>query len=698
MILLKNICKTYKSKYVSVPALRDVNLTFPQKGMVFVVGKSGCGKTTLLNVMGGLDKFDSGELICNGVSTKQYKDKDWDMYRNSYIGFVFQENNLLNEYNVYENVRLAINLQGAKNEAETVLNALKYVGLEGYEKRRINELSGGQKQRITIARAIAKKSKMLLADEPTGSLDEKTGKEIFDLLKKLSQTQLVVIVTHDIASAKLYGDMLIEMSDGYVTEVTELNKTTTDNVCEVEKARTGKLRFGTCLSLATKAYKRTPFRLIILVLLSMFGFSLMTGALKFSLWQPYDLQNQVLQHEEKAIVALTPTTIKVAEGWYRDEERFFDASELDKFKSLYPNVDVVNVGENDESYGGMRMYGQFDDRQRIYFNPSIMGKTCMEEDDLKKFGIELLAGDYPSQDWGEYDVAISEYFFEMYSVLNFNDGDNYGEKEVKINLYEDIIGRKIYSDIYGNRKYTIRAVLNTHFDKEEYAFVKDYALGKSEDYSVDWASAFSSYSQKGFHNLLFMSPKYKLNTKTLYVAIPYNEAAFAKDDFVKGVFDNEEYYFCGYYSRILIYQASQSGRFGNIMVVIACVAITFAVVLFANFISVSIVDKMRQIGILRALGVTKGSVAAIFILQNVIIAAFVFILSSITVQYGIMPLLLIMGTTYTFPFPWYTMKAVDFVILFGFVVATAVLASVLPLVKLAKKSPCEIISASTNIK
>ena len=687
MIELINVNKTYLSKHTSVKALQEISLILPNKGFVFIVGKSGCGKTTLLNILGGLDRFDSGDFRCNGESAKEYRDADWDEYRNSFVGFVFQENNLLDEYNVYENVRLAIDLQGAKNESEIILNSLKYVGLDGFQNRKINELSGGQKQRVAIARAIAKKSKVLLADEPTGSLDEGTGKDIFSLLKTLAEAQLVVVVTHDLASARMYGDMLIEMSDGRIVETANLREVNDEDAGQqvvFEKRKKGRLKFRTSLALATKSFKRTPVRLVVLVLLSMFGFSLMTGALKFSFWQPYDLENQVLAMNGKAVVALTPKTIKVGEGFAHDEERFFNATELTRFKTAYSNLKIFNVEKYVEPYGNIQMSSQLTQQQRTYYDDQFKGKISLDTSELALFGIELLAGEPLSSNWDQFDIAISEYFFEMYRMANYMET---GLGEIEITTYEDLLGKKICDD-----KYTIRAILNTHFDKEKYSLVKEYALGQSEGFSEISIREFTEYSKIGFHNLMFMKPGYAFAVESQYVVIPYDEVAFLESKLVRTILDSDDYCFTDYYSKILKIQAGQSAGFGNIMIVIALVAIAFAVILFANFISVSITDKMRQIGILRALGTTRKGVAAIFILQNIIIALVVFVFSSILVHFAFMPLLIRMSTAYTFPFPWYAMKVIDYFILLGLVVVTAVTASLLPLIKLAKKTPREIIA------
>lgn len=184
MIKLENVTKTYKmSKDNNVYALNNVSLNLPNKGLVFITGVSGSGKSTLLNVLGLLDKPNSGDIYIEGKNTKSFKTKQIDYYRNTYVGFIFQEYNLLSNLNVSKNVELALNLQHKKKAKVEVKEVLERVGLNGLEKRKINELSGGQKQRVAIARAIIKNPHIILADEPTGNLDTENSKQIFSLLK-----------------------------------------------------------------------------------------------------------------------------------------------------------------------------------------------------------------------------------------------------------------------------------------------------------------------------------------------------------------------------------------------------------------------------------------------------------------------------------------------------------------------------------
>ena len=219
MLEIRNVSKVYRSKTgEEVRALDNVSISFPESGMVFILGKSGSGKSTLLNVMGGLDSYDSGEFVIKGKSSNDFVGSDFDAYRNTFIGFIFQEYNVLDDFTVGANIGLALELQGKKATDEAINSILAQVDLLNYAKRKPNELSGGQKQRVAIARALVKDPQIIMADEPTGALDSNTGKQIFDTLKELSKEKLVLIVSHDRDFAERYADRIIEMADGHVIE------------------------------------------------------------------------------------------------------------------------------------------------------------------------------------------------------------------------------------------------------------------------------------------------------------------------------------------------------------------------------------------------------------------------------------------------------------------------------------------------
>ena len=225
-----HLTKIYKTKGgADVRALDDVSIQFPETGMVFLLGKSGSGKSTLLNVCGGLDSPTLGAISVKGRTSTAFTQSDFDSYRNTFVGFIFQEYNILNEFTVEDNIALALELQGKPKDKKRIAEILEQVDLAGYGKRKPNTLSGGQKQRIAIARALVKSPEIIMADEPTGALDSETGKQVFDTLKKLSKDKLVIVVSHDRDFAETYGDRIIELKDGKViSDVTKTHEESQD--------------------------------------------------------------------------------------------------------------------------------------------------------------------------------------------------------------------------------------------------------------------------------------------------------------------------------------------------------------------------------------------------------------------------------------------------------------------------------------
>ncbi len=218
MIKITDIVKDYTAGDSVVHALKGISLTFRENEFVSILGPSGCGKTTLLNVLGGLDRYTSGEIEINGKSTKLFRDKDWDAYRNHYIGFIFQSYNLIPHLSVLENVEIALTIAGLdrKTKREKAKEALSRVGLGEQLNKKPNQLSGGQMQRVAIARAIVNNPKIILADEPTGALDSKTSKQIMELLKEIAGDHLIIMVTHNAELAKKYSTRIIKLLDGEV--------------------------------------------------------------------------------------------------------------------------------------------------------------------------------------------------------------------------------------------------------------------------------------------------------------------------------------------------------------------------------------------------------------------------------------------------------------------------------------------------
>lgn len=243
MLQLKNITKNYLSGDNEVQALKGIDIEFRENEFVSILGQSGCGKTTLLNIIGGLDRYTSGDLIINGKSTKEFKDKDWDTYRNHSVGFVFQSYNLIPHQTVLANVELALTISGVgKSERKKrAIEALQKVGLGDQLNKKPNQMSGGQMQRVAIARALVNDPDILLADEPTGALDSKTSVQVMEILKEISKDRLIIMVTHNPELAKKYSSRIVKLLDGKIIDDSNPYKSSEE---DVKKARNKKDKSG----------------------------------------------------------------------------------------------------------------------------------------------------------------------------------------------------------------------------------------------------------------------------------------------------------------------------------------------------------------------------------------------------------------------------------------------------------------------
>ena len=243
MLQLKNITKNYLSGDNEVQALKGIDIEFRENEFVSILGQSGCGKTTLLNIIGGLDRYTSGDLIINGKSTKEFKDKDWDTYRNHSVGFVFQSYNLIPHQTVLANVELALTISGVgkAERRKRAIEALQKVGLGDQINKKPNQMSGGQMQRVAIARALVNDPDILLADEPTGALDSKTSVQVMEILKEISKDRLIIMVTHNPELAEKYSSRIVKLLDGKIIDDSNPYKSSEE---DVKKARNKKDKSG----------------------------------------------------------------------------------------------------------------------------------------------------------------------------------------------------------------------------------------------------------------------------------------------------------------------------------------------------------------------------------------------------------------------------------------------------------------------
>ncbi len=348
MLKLNDITKIYAEKTDgAVSALKGVSISFRRSEFVSILGQSGCGKTTLLNIIGGLDRYTDGDLIIKGKSTKDFKDGDWDTYRNHSIGFVFQSYNLIPHQTILENVELSMTLGGVPKaeRRKRAKDALISVGLEEKMNKKPNELSGGQMQRVSIARALASEPDIILADEPTGALDTETSKSVMALLKEISKTKLVIMVTHNPELASEYSDRIIKMLDGKVTEDSapydgeyEVNEESTQKEVTYKK-KNSSMNFLTALRLSGKNLISKYTRTIITSLAASIGIIGIAVILSVSSGMQAYIDQTMLDSASFNYIAISSTTTSMSFG-EREENTLVEFPE--NTTGVIPYVPVTN--------------------------------------------------------------------------------------------------------------------------------------------------------------------------------------------------------------------------------------------------------------------------------------------------------------------------------------------------------------------
>lgn len=447
MIELNSVTKIYKSKKGNnTKALNNVSLKFGNKGMTFILGKSGSGKSTLLNIIGGLDKYDSGDMVILGKSSKDFTQADFDSYRNTYIGFVFQDFNILEDYNVYENIVLALQLQQKEINKEEIDNLLTKLELSELKHRKVNELSGGQKQRVAIARALIKNPKIILADEPTGNLDSTTGKQVMNLLKEISKEKLVIIVSHDNESANLYGDRIIEIKDGSVVNDTLENTFESDN--ERYKIVKSKLPFKDSFKLGIGSLKHKKVKLTFTILLTICTLLFLSVVDTLSSYDVEKAHAKLLVDKKEKSILVEKYKFLVYDSYdfyNKDQIKFTLEDEKNieaKLKSQFSPIYKLQESYNYMKSGEILQIGELD-REILYTpNGAHIKMNVVVSDDFNKLISEKIIGTYPSK---SNEILISSYVADLIidggiTTYEKNDTDEFSDDYIfKPKTYEEII-------------------------------------------------------------------------------------------------------------------------------------------------------------------------------------------------------------------------------------------------------------------
>jgi len=458
MLELKNIIKDYKVADTKFRALNDINLTFQKGEFVSIIGPSGCGKTTALNIIGGLDRYSKGDLVINGTSTKEFKERDWDSYRNHSIGFVFQSYNLINHLSVLDNVELGMTLSGVSQEERKTraISVLERVGLKTQLNKRPTKLSGGEKQRVASARALVNNPDILLADEPTGALDSTTAHEILDLIREISHEKLVIMVTHEKMYAKEYSSRIVELKDGEV-----INDSLNKNIVELDdkgySPKRTAMSFLTALKLSFNNLRTKKFRTIITALASSVGIIGVGLVLSIS----NGFRDQVEQIESDQLVGL-PILIGRAEmeiGFNRAGASSYIPDEYDEDEIvLYdPNMDVH---ENVFTVDFLNHLEQLDDD--IYTNiqfeygyvPTILVNKNDEAEIIQTMDLAFSSFIVPNDQISDfYNLKAGSYPTSIYEVVLLVDDWNVVDSSIIETLGFDITETIRFSDVIGTNLY-----------------------------------------------------------------------------------------------------------------------------------------------------------------------------------------------------------------------------------------------------
>ena len=542
MLRLEKITKEYITGDNKVEALKGISLQFRKSEFVSILGQSGCGKTTLLNIIGGLDKYTTGDLVINGKSTKEFKDRDWDAYRNHSVGFVFQSYNLIPHQNILSNVELALTLSGVskKERRKRAIEALEQVGLGDQLNKKPNQLSGGQMQRVAIARALVNDPEIILADEPTGALDTKTSVQIMEILKKISKDRLIIMVTHNPDLAEKYSSRIIKILDGKITD--DSNPYSVEE--EEKEDRTSKanskvsMNFLTALSLSLNNLMTKKGRTILTSFAGSIGIigialilSLSSGMQAYINRVEEDTLSSypiTVQEETIDMASMMTSLMGETEETEHEEGKVYSknivndmlstistkiqSNNLEEFKKYLddensPIKDYINAVQY--SYNlDLNIYKEDDDKV-VQVNPSqIFAKLGMEgmsnmmlaetdvwqelldNDELLQSQYDVIAGKWP-ENYNEVVLIVDEnneiYDYTLYA-LGILDQDELEEKYQKILDGEEVEDEDVKSYTYDDLLNTkFKVLLNTdYFEKDGDIWIDnsendDYIKEKLED-------------------------------------------------------------------------------------------------------------------------------------------------------------------------------------------------------------------------
>ena len=695
MLELKNVKKSFKTGDFIQQALKGININFGDKEFVAILGSSGSGKTTLLNIIGGLDHYDSGDLIIKGKSTKKFKEKDWDSYRNNSIGFIFQSYNLIGHISVLGNIELSMTLSGvsSKEKKKRAMEVLEKVGLKEHAHKKPNQLSGGQMQRVAIARALVNNPEIILADEPTGALDSTTSVQIMELIKDIAKDKLVIMVTHNPELAEKYATRIVEVKDGLVINDTNNEKEQGNSQQEYKLKKTS-MGFVTALKLSFTNIWTKKGRTLLTAFASSIG--IIGIALILSLSNGFDIQidefqkntlsqmpiaiSQVAMNmDEESFVEMTNSSEneekEIDESKIYPQKQLEDITHTNKFTKEYVNY-IENI--NPDLIGGISYnratnlnvitknnndYKMLDSQTTFFPLPEQIKEG--REDTIIKENFELINGKMPTEKEDilllintknqlnstilkaiGYDNVDSINFDEIVGkefklILNDNLYKNNGEFYTINTNYEEmynnenavtlkicgiIRGKKDnkFAEMSGNGlTYTQKLMKYVIEKNNESAIVKaqenkDYNILTGEKFEEDSSNQGASTKDTtlaylGADTVPVMIQIYPKNFETKKEVLAY------LDKYNEGKSDDDKIIYTDYAETITTLSGGIMDAITIVLIAFSTISLIVSTIMIAIITYISVLERTKEIGILRAIGARKKDVTRVFNAETFII-------------------------------------------------------------------------------
>lgn len=678
MLTIKKIYKSYGLKDSKYSVLKDINLSFRPNEFVAILGPSGSGKTTLLNILGGLDQYDSGDLIINGKSTKKFKDKDWDSYRNKSVGFIFQSYNLISHISILSNVEMCLTLRNTSKSVarKKAIEALERVGLKDHIHKKPNQLSGGQMQRVAIARALVNNPDIILADEPTGALDSKTSTQIMELIKDISKDKLVIMVTHNENLADIYASRIIKLSDGVI--ISDSNPYETKEETDLYTLPKTKMSLLTALGLSLNNIKTKKGR----TLLTSFAASIGIIGISLVLALSNGFQIQIDDFEKNTLtqmpIYITPeaTDLKseMALELGNGEDEYPSDNIIKKYQYTVANahknkitsdyINYINSINNDYlngiGYGYNANMNVIIKNDKIdYFNNNYIETSFSTNgtSDIIKENYDLLSGRYPKNS-NEALLIVDTYnrlYPYLYKDLGLKENSTFEDvigKELQVvsnnNFYEEADGlfitKQNYDKLWNNDdniKINITGIIRAKKDANVTLYSGSTLLinAKIEEESIDKnlnSNIVKAQKEKDY-NVLNGDDFDEDDTKELAISMlggskdPQTIAIYPKDFISKDKIieyldkynenksDEDKIIYTDYASTVTDLSGGIMNGITLVLVGFSSVSLIVSSIMISIITYISVLERTKEIGILRSLGARKKDISRVFNAETAII-------------------------------------------------------------------------------